>query len=63
MKFYYSPGACSLASHIALEEAGADFDAIKVDLSKHETEDGEEFFLEVGKEESVLSSDGEVVPG
>ena len=44
MKFYYSPGACSLASHIALEEAGADFDAIKVDLSKHETEDGEDFY-------------------
>jgi hypothetical protein len=32
---------------------------------RYETEDGEEFFLEVGKDESVwdLPSDGEVVPG
>ena len=34
-------------------------------FQRYETEDGEEFFLEVGKEESVwdLPSDGEVVPG
>ena len=29
---YYSPGACSLASHIALEEAGAAFEARRVDF-------------------------------
>lgn len=44
MKFYYSPGACSLAGHIVLEEADADFDAIKVDLKSHRTEDGEDFY-------------------
>lgn len=44
MKLYYSPGACSLAAHIALEESGLDFEAIKVDLSSHETEDGEDFY-------------------
>lgn len=43
MKLYYAPGACSLAAHIALEEAGADYDAVKVDLSSHETESGEDF--------------------
>ena len=34
-------------------------------FERYETEDGEEFFLEVGKDESVwdLPSDGEVVPG
>ncbi len=27
-KLYYAPGTCALASHIALEEAGADYSAI-----------------------------------
>lgn len=32
MKLYYFPGSCSFASHIALAEAGADYEAIRVDL-------------------------------
>ncbi len=32
LKLYYSPGACSLASHIALEEAKADFEVVRVNL-------------------------------
>jgi glutathione S-transferase len=32
MKFYYAPYTCALASHIALEEAGADYEAVRVDL-------------------------------
>ena len=44
MKLYYSPGACSLASHIALIESGKDFEKTRVDLSKHETENGEDFY-------------------
>src|SRR5665213_2889531 len=32
LKLFYTPGACSLASHIALEEAGADYQAERVDL-------------------------------
>lgn len=32
MKLFYSPGACSLAAHIALIEAGAQFEIAAVDL-------------------------------
>ncbi|MEL7691096.1 glutathione binding-like protein [Citromicrobium bathyomarinum] len=44
MKLYYSPGACSLASHIALIESGLDHETVRVDLSKHQTENGEDFY-------------------
>ena len=40
MKLYYSPGACSLAVHIALREIGASFEGVAVDLAKHTTADG-----------------------
>lgn len=31
---YFAPGTCSLAVHIALEEAGAPFQAVRVDLAQ-----------------------------
>ncbi len=43
MKLYYAPGACSLASHIALQETGQAFDISKVDLKTKTTLDGEDF--------------------
>jgi glutathione S-transferase len=36
LKLFYTPGTCSLASHIALEETGIDYTAAPVDFSKAE---------------------------
>ena len=44
MKLYFSPGACSLASHIALREAGSEFQTEKVDLRTHKTAGGVDFY-------------------
>ena len=43
MKLYLTPGACSLADHIALHEAGLEFDRIRVDLATKRTESGDDF--------------------
>lgn len=43
MKLYYTPGACSLADHIALHEADLAFDHVKVDLKAKTTENGDDF--------------------
>lgn len=43
MILYLSPGACSLASHIALHEVGASFDHEQVDLKSKKTSDGRDF--------------------
>jgi glutathione S-transferase len=43
MKLYYTPGACSLAPHIALREAGLKFDVEKVDLQSKKTDKGTDF--------------------
>jgi|KBSMisStaDraftv2_1062788.scaffolds.fasta_scaffold2468693_2 glutathione S-transferase len=41
MKLYYLPSACSLASHILLREAGADFTTSRV--ADGRTEHGEDY--------------------
>src|SRR6185295_4395442 len=45
MKLYYSPGACSLAPHIVVREAGLDVTLDKITFGeKRTTEDGSDFF-------------------
>ena len=43
MKLYFTPGACSLAPHIALREAGLRFDLEPVDLGTKRTKCGADF--------------------
>ena len=44
MKLYFSPGACSFSPHLALREAGIDFELVKVDLKSHTlVSDGSDF--------------------
>ncbi len=43
MKLYYAPGACSLATHIALREADRSFELERVDLRAHKTGAGVDY--------------------
>lgn len=43
MKLYFMPGACSLAPHIALREAGLPFSLVAVDYRTRQTTGGDDF--------------------
>lgn len=36
LKLYYAAGTCALASHIALEEAGAPFETVRLDMQRND---------------------------
>lgn len=63
MKLYYAPGASSLATHIALREAGLDFEMEKVDLREKKTASGGDFYLvsAKGAVPALQLDDGEVL--
>ena len=44
MKLYYSPGACSLSTHIALREAGLAFEPVVASTKTHQLEDGTDYY-------------------
>jgi glutathione S-transferase len=44
MKLYYSPGACSLSPHIALQESGLPFEAIAAPTKTHKLADGTDYY-------------------
>ena len=60
---YYSPGACSLADHIALEEADIKFDLEKVDLQTHKLGYGRSYYeiSPKGYVPALQYDDGEVL--
>jgi glutathione S-transferase len=44
MKLYYSPGACSLSPHIALREAGLEFELVQANGKTKKLADGSDFY-------------------
>jgi len=63
MKLYYSPGACSLAPHIAFREAGLPVELVKVNLANKTTEAGDDYFPvnAKGAVPAVKLDDGQVL--
>ncbi|MGF7158555.1 glutathione S-transferase [Rhodoligotrophos appendicifer] len=63
MKLYLSPGACSLAPHIALHEAGLAHEIEKVNLGTKKTASGADFFQinPKGQVPTLVLDDGSVL--
>ena len=63
MQVFISPGACSLAPHIALLEIGADFEAVKVDLATRKTDAGDNFLMvnSSGKVPALVLDSGQIL--
>lgn len=60
LTLFYAPGACSLAAHIALEEAGEKYEARRMDLTKGEQRTPE--YLKIhptGRVPAMLLGNGE----
>lgn len=71
MKLYYLPGACSLAAHILLREAQADFELARVEGGAGRTADGEDYAAInplgyvpalAGTEAGILVENGAILP-
>jgi glutathione S-transferase len=63
MQLYFSPGACSLASHIVLREAGLPFDLKRADVRTKKLEDGSDYLAvnSKGAVPALRLDDGQVL--
>jgi len=63
MQLYFSPGACSLASHITLREAGLPFDLKRTDTKTKKLEDGSDYYAvnSKGAVPALRLDDGQVL--
>lgn len=63
MQLYYSPGACSLATHITLREAGLPFELKRADVRTKKLEDGSDYFAinSKGAVPALKLDDGQVL--
>ena len=61
MKLYYAPGACSFASHIALEEVGLPYDTVKLNLAEGDQRKPEYLALNPRGRVPTLVVDGHVL--
>jgi glutathione S-transferase len=59
--FFYSPGSCALASHIALEDAGASYDLKRVDFRKTEQQSPDYLAINPKGRVPALTTPGGVV--
>lgn len=61
LTLYYSPGACSLAPHIILEEAGMPFEARRITIASGEHRTDEYLAINPHGRVPALAIDGEIV--
>lgn len=61
LKLYYAPGTCALASHIALECAGADYEAVRIDFGKQEQRSPEYLHINPKGRVPALATDRGVI--
>lgn len=63
MQLYFAPGACSLASHITLREAGFPFELKRADVKTKKLEDGSDYFAvnSKGAVPALRLDDGQVL--